>query len=246
MPWSPAGPARASAPPEDGPALVADASASDGRGSTDTSSWVRARDRRAGAVVLFCGLVGAGAAFALAVEKFRVLTNPFYVPSCSVNEKLSCLSVMTSPQAEVLGFPNPLLGLLAFGALAAAGAAVLASSRPLAPWFWAGLQAGTAAGLVFVHWLAWQSSIVIGALCPYCIAVWVVTITAFVHVTARNLTARKVTVRNPAVRAGAGGSELPDGRGAAQPLATSPSVISVLWVLVLLSAAVGATTLLSR
>lgn len=228
----------------DGHALVADASAPDGLGSPDTVSRVRRRERRAGVVVLVCGLVGVVAALALAVEKFRVLTNPFYVPSCSVNEKISCLSVMTSPQAEVFGFPNPLLGLIAFGALAAAGAAVLASSRPLASWFWAGLQAGTAAGLVFVHWLAWQSSMVIGALCPYCIAVWIVTITAFVHVTARNATARKLAARDASAGAGAGSPGLSDGRGVVQPLATSPAVISVLWVLVLLSAAVGATTLL--
>lgn len=233
------GPAQTSAPPMDSHALAAEASA-DVHGSTDTVSRVRRRERRAGVVVLVCGLVGVVAALALAVEKFRVLTNPFYVPSCSVNEKISCLSVMTSPQAEVLGFPNPLLGLIGFGALAAAGAAVLASSRPLASWFWAGLQAGTAAGLVFVHWLAWQSSMVIGALCPYCIAVWIVTITAFVHVTARNATARKLASGG----AGAGGTGLREGRGVAQPLATSPAVISVLWVLVLLSAAVGATTLL--
>ncbi|WP_460778751.1 vitamin K epoxide reductase family protein [Microlunatus antarcticus] len=225
---------------------MADASAPNDRDSPDTLSWVRSRDRRAGVVVLFCGLVGAGAALALAVEKFRVLTNPFYVPSCTVNEKVSCLSVMTSPQAEVLGFPNPLLGLIAFGALAAAGAAVLASPRPLASWFWAGLQGGTAAGLVFVHWLAWQSSVVIGALCPYCIAVWIVTITAFVHVTARNAAARKLATRDASGGAGAGGPGLREGRGVAQPLATSPAVISVLWVLVLLSAAVGATTLLGR
>jgi uncharacterized membrane protein len=226
--------------------LAAEASALDERGATELLSWVRVRDRRPGLVILLCGLVGVGAALALAVEKFRVLTNPFYVPSCSVNEKISCLSVMTSPQAEVFGFPNPLLGLIAFGALAAAGAAVLASSRPLASWFWAGLQAGTAAGLVFVHWLAWQSSMVIGALCPYCIAVWIVTITAFVHVTARNATARNLTPRDASGRADANGPGLREGRGVAQPLATSPAVISVLWVLVLLSAAVGATTLLGR
>ena len=96
---------------------------------------------------------------------------------------------------------DALVALDAAGRLvAAAGAAVLASPRPLAPWFWAGLQAGTAAGLVFVHCLAWQSSMVIGALCPYCIAVWIVTITAFVHVTARNATARNATARNATAR----------------------------------------------
>lgn len=191
--------------------------------ATDRPTAHPGLDRRVGVVLLVCGLVGVGAAFVLAVEKFRVLTNPFYVPSCSVNERLSCLSVMTSEQAEVFGFPNPLLGLVGFGALCVAGAAVLASSRPLAGWFWAGLQTGAAAGVVFVHWLAFQSSLVIGALCPYCMAVWVVTITAFVFITARNLARRRVP-RQP------------------QPLVSNPAVIALLWVLVVLTAAIAATT----
>jgi len=192
-------------------------------------------DRRAGLVLLVCGLLGAAAALVLAVEKFRVLTNPFYVPSCSVNEKISCLSVMTSPQAELLGFPNPLIGLLAFGALTAAAAAVLASPRMLAGWFWSGMQAGTTAGLVFVHWLAWQSSVVIGALCPYCMAVWTVTITAFTYVTARNLAAR-----HGSQQTGPGPGGAPVAQGS---LARSPAVVCVVWVLLLLSAAIAATLL---
>jgi len=200
----------------------------------------RGRDRLAGLVLLACGLVGAAAALVLAVEKFRVLTNPLYVPSCSVDEKLSCLSVMTSAQAEVLGFPNPLIGLLAFGALTAAAAAVVASPRPLASWFWGGLQVGTTAGLVFVHWLAWQSSVLIGALCPYCMAVWTVTITAFAYVTARNLTNRSTARRGAMPRGPEGGPEggVAPARGS---LATSPAVISVVWVLLLLSAAIAVT-----
>lgn len=185
-------------------------------------------DRITGLVLLVCALLGACAALVLAVEKFRVLTNPFYVPSCSVNEKVSCLSVMTSPQAELLGFPNPLIGLLAFGALAAAAAAVVACPQPLARWYWAGLQVGTTAGLAFVHWLAWQSSTVIGALCPYCMAVWVVTVTAFVYVTARNL-ARRSTIAGIAAA------------NRSRSLAASPAVVSLLWVLLLLSAAITAT-----
>lgn len=175
---------------------------------------------------MICALLGSGAAMVLTVEKFRVLTNPFYVPSCSVNEKISCLSVMTSRQAELFGFPNPLIGLLAFGALAGAAAAVTAGRQRLAGWFWAGLQVGTTAGLIFVHWLAWQSSLVIGALCPYCMAVWTVTVTAFVHVTGRNLSARSSS-------AAAGERR--------KTLATSPAVVSLLWVLLLLSAAIAIT-----
>ena len=43
-------------------------------------------------------------------------------------------------------------------------------------WYWAGLAAGTLLGTVFVHWLIFQSLYRIGALCPYCMVVWAVTI----------------------------------------------------------------------
>ena len=57
------------------------------------------------------------------------------------------------------------------------GAVLLAGADP-APWLWAGLQFGATAGVVFVHWLIVQSLYVIGALCPYCMIVWVtITIT---------------------------------------------------------------------
>ncbi|WP_214104509.1 vitamin K epoxide reductase family protein [Acrocarpospora catenulata] len=137
-------------------------------------------------LLLVGGLVGFAAAFTLTVEKIALLRDPDYVPTCSINPILSCGSVMRTPQAEVFGFPNPLIGVAAFAALAAIGAAMLAGARPR-PWFWAGLQAGVTFGVVFVHWLIWQSLYVIGALCPYCMVVWVVTILLFWYVTLVNL-----------------------------------------------------------
>ena len=38
-----------------------------------------------------------------------------------------------------------------------------------------------------MHWLIFQSLYVIGALCPYCMAVWAVTIPIFWYVTLHNL-----------------------------------------------------------
>jgi uncharacterized membrane protein len=43
-------------------------------------------------------------------------------------------------------------------------------------WYWVDLAIGSLLGTVFVHWLAWQSLYSIGALCPYCMVVWAVTI----------------------------------------------------------------------
>jgi uncharacterized membrane protein len=134
------------------------------------------------------GGVGLLAAAALLVKKKLALPrSPAHVPSCSINPVLGCGSIMSAPQADAFGFPNPLLGVVGFTVVTTVGAALLAGGRP-ARWFWVGLQVGTTAGLAFVHWLIAQSLCRIGALCPYRIAVWVVTITLFVSVTARNIT----------------------------------------------------------
>jgi len=132
------------------------------------------------------GGVGLLAAFALTLERLAVLANPDHVPSCTLNPILSCSSVMTSPQASLLGFPNPLIGVVAFPVVIATGAGLLAGAR-FARWYWAGLQAGVTLAAIFVHWLIWVSLYQIGALCPYCMAVWAVTLPLFVIVTQRNL-----------------------------------------------------------
>lgn len=143
-----------------------------------------------GAILTVAGLVGTLAAFVLILDRIALLTDPAYVPSCSINPLLSCGPVMASAQAELLGFPNPLLGLVAFPVLATTGIIVVAGAE-LPRWYWLGLQAGTTAGAVFVHWLIFQSLYRIGALCPYCMAVWAVTITAFWYTTLHNLTHRR-------------------------------------------------------
>ena len=125
--------------------------------------------------VLIAGIVGLAAAVTLTVEKVKLLENPAYVPSCSINPVLSCGSVMVTPQASEFGFPNSLLGIVAFTVVVVAG--VLAVAKVALPqWFWSGLAAGTLLGVVFVHWLIYQSLYVIGALCPYCMVVWTMTI----------------------------------------------------------------------
>ena len=52
----------------------------------------------------------------------------------------------------------------------------------LPQWYWIGLTIGTLIGAAFVHWLIFQSLYRIGALCPYCMVVWVVTISLLVVV----------------------------------------------------------------
>jgi uncharacterized membrane protein len=139
------------------------------------------------------GVVGLAAAFTLTLEKLALLRDPSYVPTCSINPILSCGSVMTKPQAEAFGFPNPLLGLVGFTIVITVGVALLGRAR-LPRWIWLGLQAGVTFGAVFVHWLIYQSLYVIGALCPYCMAVWAVTIPIFWYVTLDNLGSGRLPV----------------------------------------------------
>ena len=131
--------------------------------------------------VLIAGVCGLIASVTLTVEKIKILLNPSYVPSCNINPILSCGSVMTTPQASALGFPNSLIGIAGYSVVAVTG--VLAVTKvPLPRWYWVGLATGTLAGTVFVHWLIFQSLYRIGALCPYCMVVWVATISLLVVV----------------------------------------------------------------
>jgi uncharacterized membrane protein len=148
--------------------------------ASDASNGVPVR--RASAVwILVAGVVGLAAALTLTIEKIEILINPAYVPTCSINPVLSCGSVMVTPQASVFGFPNPLTGIVAFTVVVVTGVLAVAGIR-LPRWYWAGLATGTALGVVFIHWLIFQSLYRIGALCPYCMAVWAVTIPLFVVV----------------------------------------------------------------
>lgn len=139
------------------------------------------------------GGIGLVAAFALLLEKIAKLRDPEYVPSCSLNPIVSCGSVMDSPQAAAFGFPNPIIGVAAFAVVVTLGVVLLAGFE--APrWMWLGLQLGATFGVLFVHWLIYASLYRIGALCPYCMVVWAVTIPIFWYTTQHNLTRSRSAV----------------------------------------------------
>lgn len=137
-------------------------------------------------LLIICGIIGLAAAFIIMVEKIHLMENPAFVPNCDLNPVISCGSVMKSDQSNAFGFPNPILGLIGFPVVITTGVSLL-SKTPLKRWYMLGLLAGTVFGLGFVHWLFFQSTYRIGALCPYCIAVWVTTITAFWYTLLYNL-----------------------------------------------------------
>nr|WP_239099201.1 vitamin K epoxide reductase family protein [Micromonospora andamanensis] len=139
------------------------------------------------------GGMGLLAALTLTIEKINLLADPGYRPTCSINPILSCGSVMTTPQAAAFGFPNPLIGIAGFSVVTTIGVLLLARVR-LPRWVWLGLQAGATFGVLFVHWLIYQSLYRIGALCPYCMVVWMATIAVFWYVTLHNLHQRHLPI----------------------------------------------------
>ena len=145
-------------------------------------------------ILIVCGAIGLVAAFIITVEKIHLIQDPGYTPGCDLNPIISCGTVMASDQSNAFGFPNPLIGLMAFPVVITTGILML-SGITLKRWYMLGLQAGAVFGIAFVHWLFFQTTYRIGALCPYCVAVWIVTITTFWYVLLYNIRAKHIALK---------------------------------------------------
>ncbi|MFE4262594.1 vitamin K epoxide reductase family protein [Streptomyces sp. NPDC056883] len=137
-------------------------------------------------VLLITGAAGVLAAWVITLDKFLLLENPNFKPACSLNPVVSCGSVMKSEQAAAFGFPNPMLGLVTYGAVVCVGAGLLAGARHRG-WFWLGLNAGMLFGVGFCSWLMVQSLYEINALCLWCCLTWAATLVMFWAVTAHTV-----------------------------------------------------------
>ena len=115
------------------------------------------------------------------------------MPNCDINPILSCGSVISTEQASLFGFPNPVLGVIGFTIVIMFGA-LLFTGVEMPRLMWLGLNFGALAGMVFVIWLVSQSLYVIGALCPWCMVVWAVTIPIFWQVTTDNLAGNRLSL----------------------------------------------------
>jgi uncharacterized membrane protein len=143
-------------------------------------------------ILVIGGIIGIAASIELIVQKIAVLSNPDFVPNCDINPVLSCGSVINTEQASLFGFPNPVLGVIGFTVVIMFGA-LLFAGVVLPRSMWLGLNLGALAGMVFVIWLVVQSLYVIGALCPWCMVVWSITIPIFWQVTTDNLTSKRLS-----------------------------------------------------
>ncbi|WP_147291086.1 vitamin K epoxide reductase family protein [Tsukamurella paurometabola] len=129
--------------------------------------------RPSGAVLIVTGALGLLASAMLTIDRIKLLQDPSFRPGCSIDGVLSCGSIMESAQGAVFGFPNPLLGLVAFTVVIVTGV-LTAGGVPLPRWYWTGLAVGSAAGLVLLMYLIHASLYDIRALCLWCMLVWTV------------------------------------------------------------------------
>jgi uncharacterized membrane protein len=133
-------------------------------------------------LLVLTGAAGLLASWVITLDKFKLLQNPRFVPGCSLNPVVSCGSVMKSDQASAFGFPNPMLGLVAYAVVICVGVSLLAGAW-FPGWYWLVFDAGCLFGVGFVSWLQFESLYRIDALCLWCCLAWAATILLFWYVT---------------------------------------------------------------
>lgn len=136
--------------------------------------------------MLIGSIIGLVASFVLAVDALELAANPNAVFSCDISAKISCGTVGSTWQANVLGFPNAYLGLISEPVVITVAIAALAGVT-FPRWFMLTAQAFYAIGFAFAYWLFFQSYFVIGALCPWCLTITVTTTLVFFSITRVNV-----------------------------------------------------------
>lgn len=184
------------APADDNEVLVTET-------NDDTFLPVFARQRPFSLILLVTGVIGWVASGILVLERLALYEDAEHVTTCDINALVSCGKVMGTWQSELFGFPNPLIGIVAFAVVITTAMVTLSGASP-GRWYWAGLQAGVTAGTVFTIWLWSQALFEIHILCLYCMIVWAAMIPLFILLTVRNLAHGVIPAHAAVVRFSAG------------------------------------------
>lgn len=129
-------------------------------------------------IMLAGGIAALAAAFTLTIEKFHLYEDPNAVLSCSINLVLNCTTVMQTWQASVFGFPNMLIGLMAFPVVITVALAGLVGVK-FPRWWLILANVGFLLGAIFSYWLFFSSVYAIQVLCPWCLIVTTATTLIF-------------------------------------------------------------------
>jgi uncharacterized membrane protein len=152
-------------------------------------AWLR-RLRHADAwifgTMLFSACLSLFASFVLSVDAIRIAKNPKLHLSCDLNTVISCGDVARSWQAQLFGFPNAFLGLIAEPVVITIAVAGLCGVR-FPRGFMFAAQVVYTLGVIFAYWLFYQAIVNIGALCPWCLVITVSTTLVFGTLTHVNI-----------------------------------------------------------
>jgi uncharacterized membrane protein len=158
--------------------------------------------------MLFSACLSLTASLVLSIDAVRIAADPTVSLSCNLNAVISCGTVGSSWQAQLFGFPNAFLGLIAEPVVITIAVASLGGVR-FPRWFMFSAQVVYSLGFLFAYWLFYQSMFNIGAMCPWCLLVTASTTLVFstlTHVNIRDdnlfLPARTQSVLKDAVDAG--------------------------------------------
>jgi uncharacterized membrane protein len=138
--------------------------------------------------MLVFGVIGLLVSFILAVDEIELMKNPHAILSCSINVILNCSTVMQTWQASVFGFPNMLIGLMAYPVVITIAVVTLTGAK-LPRWFWVIANICYGLGAVFAYWLFFNSVYVIQVLCPWCLVITFTTtilLATITHYSLRN------------------------------------------------------------
>jgi uncharacterized membrane protein len=136
--------------------------------------------------MLFSACLSLTASLVLSIDAVRLAADPGVSLSCNLNAIISCGTVGSSWQAQLFGFPNAFLGLIAEPVVITIAVASLGGVR-FPRWFMFSAQMVYSLGFIFAYWLFYQSMFHIGALCPWCLLVTASTTLVFSTLTHVNI-----------------------------------------------------------
>lgn len=136
--------------------------------------------------MLFFAILSLIASFVLSYDAIVLARDPNATLGCSINSVLDCAKVGTTWQANVFGFPNAFLGLISEPVVMTIAVASLSGVR-FPRWFMFVGNVCYLLGVIFAYWLLYQSTFVIGALCPWCLLVTLSTTFVFTSMTHWNI-----------------------------------------------------------
>lgn len=136
--------------------------------------------------MLVSSILGLTASLVLSIDAVKLAADPLADLSCNLSSTISCGKVGVTWQANLLGFPNAFLGLIAEPVVITVAVAALGGSR-FRRGFMLAAQAVYSIGLLFAYWLFYQAYFQIHALCPWCLLITITTTLVFTSMTRVNI-----------------------------------------------------------